>query len=246
MTKLIVLSGPSCVGKGSLTAALCKFYPELACAWEKLVLYNSRPPRPGERDGADYHFRERSVIEEFRKKEHYLTADIRGDLQAIDLLALEEQLKKSDVFFEGNPMIVQAFRELPLFKKTEMFSVFLSPLSREEVEFLKQQTQQVDMLSLVTDVMRRKLLRRTQKQKTHLSLKDLDDIERRAGSALSEMKYAWMYDAVIPNHDGEDSEHWDAFYWPLGDAQKTLECFAALLKGLPHPLAEKWNPPLLG
>ena len=25
----------------------------------------------------------------------------------------------------------------------------------------------------------------------------------------------------LPNHDGEDSENWDAFYYPIGDAESS-------------------------
>ena len=89
--------------------------------------------------------------------------------------------------------------------------------------------------------MRRKLLRRTRRQKTNLSLRDLEDIERRAASALVEMGQAWRFDHVVPNHDGEDSENWDAFYYPVGDARRTLRSVAALLAGEPAPGAETWD-----
>ena len=56
MGKMIVLSGPSCIGKSPLDRALKKFFPELRNSWQSLVLYNSRDPRPGELDGEDYHF----------------------------------------------------------------------------------------------------------------------------------------------------------------------------------------------
>ena len=79
--------------------------------------------------------------------------------------------------------------------------------------------------------MRRKLLRRTQRQKGILSLKDLENIETRAGSAYRELQTAPAFPYIIPNHDGEDSEHWDAFYYPIGDARKALHAFAALLAG---------------
>ena len=45
------------------------------------------------------------------------------------------------------------------------------------------------------------------------SLKDLENIERRAAGAYTELKEAWRFEYVIPNHDGEDSENWDAFYY---------------------------------
>jgi guanylate kinase len=49
MGRFIILSGPSCVGKGPLHSAFSKFYPEMAASLHKLVLYNCRSPRPGER-----------------------------------------------------------------------------------------------------------------------------------------------------------------------------------------------------
>jgi hypothetical protein len=87
--------------------------------------------------------------------------------------------------------------------------------------------------------MRRKLLRRTRRQKGELSANDLKDIESRASSAYREMQEAWHFEYVIPNHDGEDSDNWEAFYYPLGDARKTLDAFAALLKGVVPPNASR-------
>ena len=49
--RLVILSGPSCVGKGPLYAALKKFYPDVAGAMTRFVLYDSRAPRPGEVEG---------------------------------------------------------------------------------------------------------------------------------------------------------------------------------------------------
>jgi guanylate kinase len=93
--------------------------------------------------------------------------------------------------------------------------------------------------------MRRKLLRRTRRQKGELSAQDLENVERRASAAYSEMQQAWRFDYVIANHDGEDSDNWDAFYYPLGDARKALEIFVALLDGRAPADAEKWDAGLL-
>ena len=50
--RLTVLSGPSGVGKGSVKALIQEYYP-----WVWLsVSCTTRKPRPGEVDGADYHF----------------------------------------------------------------------------------------------------------------------------------------------------------------------------------------------
>jgi guanylate kinase len=120
----------------------------------------------------------------------------------------------------------------------------VSPLSKEEIIYLKGQPN-VSLPDLVTDVMRRKLLVRTRRQKKELSLKDLENIERRAASAYRELQDAHYFDHVIANHDGEDSDNWDAFYYPLGDARKSLLKFAALLRGeTPHGI-EHWESDLI-
>jgi guanylate kinase len=94
--------------------------------------------------------------------------------------------------------------------------------------------------------MRRKLLRRTRRQKGELSLPDLDNVETRARSAYRELQEAWHFQHVIPNHDGEDSEHWDAFSYPIGDARNALDAVAALLEGAESPpCVERWEEALL-
>jgi guanylate kinase len=50
--KVLVVTGPSGVGKGTLIRTLRERFPGL----ELSVSATTRPPRPGERDGVDYHF----------------------------------------------------------------------------------------------------------------------------------------------------------------------------------------------
>ncbi len=50
--KMIVISGPSGAGKTTLLKKLFERCPDLAVS----VSATTRPPRPGERDGVDYHF----------------------------------------------------------------------------------------------------------------------------------------------------------------------------------------------
>jgi guanylate kinase len=49
---VFVITGPSGVGKGTLIRGLRERLPQL----ELSVSATTRPPRPGERDGVDYHF----------------------------------------------------------------------------------------------------------------------------------------------------------------------------------------------
>lgn len=57
---LVVLSGPSGVGKNTVADRLVRTE-----RWERLITATTREPRPGERNGVDYHFLE---PEEFRKR----------------------------------------------------------------------------------------------------------------------------------------------------------------------------------
>jgi guanylate kinase len=241
MARFVILSGPSCIGKSPLQKALGRLYPDLAARLQAPVLYNSRDPRPGEVDGVAYHFRSREYLESLRGEEGYLVMDVRKDIQALAMADLQAVLDSgSDAFFEGNPYIAAALMKAPELQGTPLVAVFLSPLSREEIETLgREASGQVERI--VADVMRRKLLRRTQKQKGILSLRDQEDIEARCGAAYRELGYAWQFEHVFPNHDGEDSENWDAFYFPLGDARKCLLDFVAILQGEEPRFAEKWD-----
>jgi guanylate kinase len=65
-SQVFVITGPSGVGKGTLIRGLRERIPEL----ELSVSATTRPPRPGERDGRDYHF---MTPEEFER--HVVAGD---------------------------------------------------------------------------------------------------------------------------------------------------------------------------
>jgi guanylate kinase len=51
-SRLLVLAGPTAVGKGTVAAQVAKDHPEILLS----VSATTRPPRPGEVDGVHYHF----------------------------------------------------------------------------------------------------------------------------------------------------------------------------------------------
>jgi len=243
--RLVILTGPSCAGKTPLFKALGRFYPELRGRFHKLVLVSSRAPRPGELDGTDFYFRSRAQVEALRADNRYAVIEARNDLQALDVQELASLLRQGDVLFEGNPSVGRALQTHPRLVGVNRLAIFLSPLSKEEIIYLRAAGGRVSLDEFLTDVMRRKLLRRTRRQKENLSAEDLKDVEIRASSAYRELQQAWHFQYVIPNHDGEDSDNWDAFYYLIGDARKTLEAFVAVLAGLVPPGVEKWEEDLL-
>jgi guanylate kinase len=237
--RFVILSGPSCVGKGPLCAALRRCYPDAAACLHKLVLYNDRAMRPVERDGVDYHFRPRAEIERLRARDGFLVMEVRGDLQAVDLAELDRLLAEGDAFFEGNPFVAHALLHSAAAERAETLSIFLSPLSRQEL--LDARARGASLADVVAGVMRAKLIGRTHAQKGTLTDADLAEVERRCASAFRELGFAHEFDYVLVNHDGEDSPHWTAEGPPTGDARRTLEAFAALLAGKAPAAAKTWE-----
>ncbi len=243
--RLIILAGPSCVGKSPLDKALARFFPDLKKTLKTLVLYNDRIPRPGEQDGVDYHFRSREYINSLRKNTQFVVMEVRGDLQALDLDELAVALQQGNVFFEGNPFMGHLLLSHEGLKDVPKLSMFMSPVSRDELLFFNRHNTEISPEDLVTDIMRRKLVRRTKKQKSELALPDYQNIEKRASSAYQELGFAHHFDYVLPNHDGEDSEHWDAFAFPIGEARISLLTFVDLVEGRTTEHTEKWETGLI-
>lgn len=241
--RLIIVAGPSCVGKSPLVKALHRLHPDLGRPLQPLVLYNDREPRPGEIDGEDYYFRSRTEIEDMRGNEERIVMDVRGDLQALDMQELSRSLQNNDVLFEGNSRIAEILLTDKRLNNVTRTSLYVTPLSKREIETLV--SCNADVATVVTDIMRRKLLRRTRRQKGELSLQDLQEVERRAGCAYDELHLAPRCDCVVANHDGEDSENWDAFPVPIGNAGRTLRAFTQLLNNEPPDNAEQWDETLL-
>lgn len=65
---LVILSGPSGVGKGTLIRSVCELRDDLAFS----VSYTTRAPRPGEQDGKDYFFVTPEVFEAHRAAGDFL------------------------------------------------------------------------------------------------------------------------------------------------------------------------------
>ena len=66
--RLVVLAGPTAVGKGTVSAYVRQHYPEV---WLS-VSATTRPPRPGEVDGVHYHFLDDEEFERLRQAGEFL------------------------------------------------------------------------------------------------------------------------------------------------------------------------------
>jgi guanylate kinase len=66
--RLFVVTGPSGVGKGTLIKKLFERVPGL----ELSVSATTRPPRPGERDGVDYHFLSEQEFDQLLAQDQFM------------------------------------------------------------------------------------------------------------------------------------------------------------------------------
>jgi guanylate kinase len=74
---LFIVSAPSGAGKTSLVSALLSRNHEIDLS----ISYTSRPPRPGETDGKDYHFVSRETFLAMAKRGDFLeSAEVYGNL----------------------------------------------------------------------------------------------------------------------------------------------------------------------
>ncbi|MBV6623118.1 MAG: guanylate kinase [Rivularia sp. (in: Bacteria)] len=126
--KLIVLTGPSGVGKGTLMRLLLSRHPELNYS----ISATTRPPRPGEVDGKDYYFISRSKFGQLIEEGEFLEwAEFAGNLYGtprkpvIDLMESGKSILL-EIELEGARQIRAAFPEL--------LSIFILPPSFQELE----------------------------------------------------------------------------------------------------------------
>jgi guanylate kinase len=243
--RLIILTGPSCTGKTPLYHAMREFYPRLGQTIQKIVLYTTRSPRPGEQEAIDYFFRSRRFINQLRNNEDFLVMDVRGDIQALDLTKLQLDLYKSDILYEGNTFIALKLLYHPRFQNIAKLSIFLSPLSNDEIKVLTTDRKKSPLSEYVNILMKSKLKRRLYMQGKNLTVTRKQNINVRAEEAYVELTEAWRFDYILPNHDGEESENWNLLPHPIGEAAKTINSFYQILIGKCPANIEKWSKKLI-
>ncbi len=124
---LSIVAAPSGGGKTSLVSALL----EADSGIKLSISYTTRPPRPGEVDGVNYHFvdevRFHQMVREGAFLEH---AEVFGCYYGTAQASIESQLSHEiDVILEIDWQGAQQVRKL-----MECRSIFIVPPSREELE----------------------------------------------------------------------------------------------------------------
>ena len=171
MARVFVITGPSGVGKGTLIRGLMERLPQL----ELSVSATTRPPRPGEQDGVDYHF---LTPEEFERRvqagEFVEHADYAGRRYGTLRSELEDRMRA------GAPVVleieVQGARQVRA-RVPDAVQVFIAPPS--------------------LDVLRERLIGR--------GTDDPEEVERRLQVATRELTAQPEFEHVVVNDRLEDA-----------------------------------------
>jgi guanylate kinase len=126
--RLIVLTGPSGVGKGTLLKSLLQRHPELKLS----ISATTRSPREGEVDGVNYYFITRQKFDLMVSADEFIEwAEFAKNCYGTPRRAVEEQLEAGEwvileIELDGARQIRQSF--------PEAYRIFILPPSIEELE----------------------------------------------------------------------------------------------------------------
>ena len=164
---LFIVTAPSGAGKTSLVKALIEREQQLRVS----VSHTTRPKRPGEEDGVNYHFVEEApFMEMLRKGSFFESAQVYGNYYGTSQLWVNEQLEAGlDVILEIDWQGAVQVRNLD----PKACSIFILPPSLE--------------------TLKTRLLNRAQD--------DTETIEKRMSEAVAEISHVAEANFVVINED---------------------------------------------
>lgn len=169
---MLVMSSPSGAGKTTITRALLDQDDNIAMS----VSATTREPRPGEVDGKDYYFIDKSKFEDMVANGEFLEhAKVFDNYYGTPKAPVEEALGQGkDVLFDVD---WQGARDLRHAARDDQVSIFILPPSHAELE--------------------RRLYNRAQDSE--------EVVKKRMSKAASEMSHWGEYDYIVVNVDIDDS-----------------------------------------
>lgn len=170
--RLFVITAPSGAGKTSLIEALMRDDPSLKLS----ISYTTRAPRPGEKNGVDYHFVDDATFVAMRERGEFLeSAEVHGYRYGTSKKVITEALRRGeDLILEIDWQGARQVRGI----YPDCVGIFILPPSIEELE--------------------RRMRARGQDAEAV--------IRRRLDNARGEMEHAGEFDYAIINKDFQTAQ----------------------------------------
>ena len=125
--KLIVISGASGVGKGTVLSLMMEKRKDLRFS----VSATTRPPRPGEQDGVHYYFITKERFEDMIRKGEFLEYDAHAaNYYGTPRAQAEDKMKSGHVLLDIEPNGAKQVKAAA----PETVLIFIMPPSMEELE----------------------------------------------------------------------------------------------------------------
>lgn len=168
---LLIVSAPSGAGKTTLVRALLKADPAMRLS----ISYTTRPPRPGEVNGKDYHFVSKDEFAEMTNRGEFLeSAEVYGNHYGTSETWIEREIGAGrDIILEIDWQgAAQVRRQFP-----EALSIFILPPSLQ--------------------ALRNRLMNRAQD--------NADVIEKRLAAAAEDVSHGVEFDYIIVNDNFDEA-----------------------------------------
>ena len=192
--RLIIVSGPSGVGKGPIIDWVKKLYIHDLC---QVKIRKTKTER--------HTGKEEDIGFEGLSNNLYRFS-CRGVNQALDLDELEKALEE-----KGNVLLETYYTTFDFLKdkydkQVDFASVFISPLGYSDIGDLCSQNNSIE--GYLPDLMLDSLVKRAQNDGKLVTRKLMDELKARAEDSINEMKFMHNYKYVIPNHCHESDSRW--------------------------------------
>ncbi len=177
--QLYVITAPSGAGKSTLIAKLLVDEPGLTLS----VSYTTRPPRPGEQNGREYHFVDEATFLDMRERGEFLeSAEVHGNRYGTSKRVITGALARGqnlvlEIDWQGAQQVCKLY--------PDSVSIFILPPSIEELERrLRARGQDSEAVILRRLDNAREELRHRREFKYAIINKDFDKARRELGQII--------------------------------------------------------------
>jgi hypothetical protein len=212
--RLVLISGPSGVGKGPIIEWTKQLYTPDLCQVKVRKTQTER--HKGNEDDLG-----------LGNGDNFYQFDCRGVEQRIYLDELDSAIEKQDV------VLLEAYYKTIDFLKNryggsvDFASTFVSPLDLQEIMELNNQGKRLD--DYLPELMLDSLVRRAERDGKAFTRTLIKELEQRAEDSVNEVRFVHNYRQVIPNHCYESDSRW-RFPFLIGEPLKVVKSLKEIME----------------